>query len=91
MPFTPELFSARVLERLEEQRRRQLAAVSYFDGLLGGQVPALVASGGSVRGACRPPSCPSTKPLTPYPRQDPCLYKRRHETTRIEVRRRCRS
>ena len=34
MPFTPELFSARVLERLEEQRRHELASVPYFDGLL---------------------------------------------------------
>src|SRR5436190_5532451 len=44
MPFTPELFSARVLERLEEQGRHQLAAVPYFDGLLAGESDALVSS-----------------------------------------------
>lgn len=44
MPFTPELFSARVLERLEEQGRHQLTAVPYFDGLLAGEPDALVKS-----------------------------------------------
>ena len=44
MPFTPELFSARVLERLEEQRRHELASVPYFDGLLAGEPDALVKS-----------------------------------------------
>jgi hypothetical protein len=44
MPFTPELFSARVLERLEEQGSHQLAAVPYFDGLLAGEPDALVRS-----------------------------------------------
>jgi hypothetical protein len=36
MPFTPELFSAPVLERLGAQGRRELASVPYFDGLLAG-------------------------------------------------------
>lgn len=31
MPFTPELFSAPVLERLEAQGRHELASVPYFD------------------------------------------------------------
>jgi hypothetical protein len=44
MPFAPELFSARVLEGLEEQASHQLAAVPYFDGLLAGEPDALVRS-----------------------------------------------
>jgi hypothetical protein len=44
MPFTPELFSARALERLEEQGRHQLVAIPYFDGLLAGEPDALVRS-----------------------------------------------
>jgi hypothetical protein len=44
MPFTPELFSAPVLERLEEQGRHELASVPYFDGLLAGEPDALVKS-----------------------------------------------
>jgi hypothetical protein len=36
MPFTPELFSAPVLERLEEQGRHELGSVPYFDGLMAG-------------------------------------------------------
>ncbi len=33
MPFTPELFSAPALERLEAQGRHELASVPYFDGV----------------------------------------------------------
>jgi hypothetical protein len=44
MPFTPELFSARALERLKQEGRHQLAAVPYFDGLLAGEPDALVKS-----------------------------------------------
>lgn len=44
MPWAPELFSAPVLERLEEKSQRQLAAVPYFDGLLAAEPEALVKS-----------------------------------------------
>jgi hypothetical protein len=45
MPWVPELFSAPVLERwLEKRRRDALVAVPYFDGLLAGEPDALVES-----------------------------------------------
>jgi SnoaL-like domain len=44
MPWAPELFSAPVLERLEEKRQRELVRVPYFDGLLAGELDALVKS-----------------------------------------------
>jgi hypothetical protein len=45
MPWVPELFSAPVLERWEEQRREErLVDVPYFDGLLSGELDALVGS-----------------------------------------------
>jgi hypothetical protein len=44
MPFIPELFSAPVLARIEERRHARLTAVPFFDGLLTGQIDALVAS-----------------------------------------------
>jgi hypothetical protein len=44
MPFTPELFSASALQRFEEKRRCKLVAVPYFDGLMSGELDALVAS-----------------------------------------------
>jgi hypothetical protein len=45
VPWVPELFSAPVLERLLDKRRREeLAAVPYFDGLLVGDMDALVES-----------------------------------------------
>jgi hypothetical protein len=44
MPFTPELFSAPALERLEEKRQQELVAVPYFDGLMAGEPDALVKS-----------------------------------------------
>lgn len=48
MPFTPELFSAPALERLEAQGRHELASVPYFDGLLAGEPDALVKSFAAV-------------------------------------------
>ena len=48
MPWTPELFSTPVLERLEAKRRHGLAAVPYFDGLMAGEPEALVNSFASV-------------------------------------------
>jgi SnoaL-like domain len=44
MPWSPELFSAPVLERIEEKRRRRLVAVPYFDGLMADEPDALVKS-----------------------------------------------
>ncbi len=45
MPWMPELFSAPALERVMEQRRRkELAAVPYFAGLMAGETDALVRS-----------------------------------------------
>jgi hypothetical protein len=43
MPFSPELFSAPVLEQLES-KRQELISVPYFDGLLAGEPDALVKS-----------------------------------------------
>jgi hypothetical protein len=43
MPFTPELFSAPVLERLQS-KRQELISIPYFDGLLAGEPDALVKS-----------------------------------------------
>jgi hypothetical protein len=44
MPFSPELFSAPVLARLEEKRQRELVSVPFFDGLMAGEPDALVNS-----------------------------------------------
>ena len=44
MLFIPELFSAPVLARIEERRHARLTAVPFFDGLLTGEIDALVAS-----------------------------------------------
>src|SRR3954468_6859012 len=45
VPWVPELFSAPVLERWQEERREErLSAVPYFDGLLAGDLDALVGS-----------------------------------------------
>jgi SnoaL-like domain len=44
VPWAPELFSAPVLERLEEKRQRELVRVPYFDGLMAGELDALVGS-----------------------------------------------
>jgi hypothetical protein len=44
MPWTPELFSAPVLERVEEKWERELETVPFFDGLLAAEFDALVGS-----------------------------------------------
>jgi SnoaL-like domain len=44
MPWTPELFSAPVLEQVHERWRRELETVPFFDGLLAGEFDALVGS-----------------------------------------------
>jgi hypothetical protein len=44
MPWTPELFSAPVLEQLEEKWRQELVTVPFFDGLLAGEFDALIGS-----------------------------------------------
>jgi SnoaL-like domain len=44
MPFTPELFSASTLQQVQERRQRKLLAVPYFDGLMSGEIDALVNS-----------------------------------------------
>jgi hypothetical protein len=44
MPWLPELFSAPALAQLEEQRRHKLATVPFFDGLMAGEIDALVES-----------------------------------------------
>jgi hypothetical protein len=44
MPWAPELFSAPVLARWEERHRREVVTIPYFDGLMAGQMDALVGS-----------------------------------------------
>ena len=44
MPWAPELFSAPALQRLEASQRRRLSTVPYFDGLMAGELNALVGS-----------------------------------------------
>jgi hypothetical protein len=45
MPWAPELFSTPVLERLEEKRRDgRVRSVPYFEGLMSGEIGALVGS-----------------------------------------------
>jgi hypothetical protein len=44
MPWVPELFSAPALARLEAKQQRKVVDVPYFDGLLAGEVEALVES-----------------------------------------------
>lgn len=44
MPWVPELFSAPVLERFEEEQRRRPLVVPYFEGMLEGEMEPLVAS-----------------------------------------------
>jgi ketosteroid isomerase-like protein len=44
MPWAPELFSAPALARVEERRQRQLVTVPYFDGLMTGELDALIGS-----------------------------------------------
>lgn len=44
MPWMPELFSAPALARLEERRRQKVVDIPYFEGLVMGEVDALVGS-----------------------------------------------
>ena len=44
MPWAPELFSAPILARLEEQRRAPFRKVPFFDGLMTGEIDALIGS-----------------------------------------------
>src|ERR1700742_5211809 len=45
MPWVPELFSAPVLQQVLDQRRRDaIVAVPYYDGLLSGELDALIDS-----------------------------------------------
>jgi hypothetical protein len=44
MPWLPELFSVPVLERFEEKQQREVVDVPYFDGLMAGDLDALVES-----------------------------------------------
>jgi hypothetical protein len=45
VPWVPELFSAPVRQRLlDQQRAQELTSVRYFDGLLAGEIDALVGS-----------------------------------------------
>lgn len=44
MPWVPELFSGPILARLQEERRQELEAVPYFEGLMAGEFDALVES-----------------------------------------------
>jgi hypothetical protein len=48
MPFTPELFSTSALQQVQERRQRKLLAVPYFDGLMSGEIDALVNSFATV-------------------------------------------
>jgi hypothetical protein len=44
MPWLPEQFSAPALERFEEKQQREVVDVPYFDGLMAGELDALVES-----------------------------------------------
>ena len=44
MPWVPEMFTSQALAILEEERQRELAAVPFFDGLMAGEIGALVES-----------------------------------------------
>jgi hypothetical protein len=44
MPWIPELFSAPALQRVQEKSHRELVAVPFFDGLVAGELDALVGS-----------------------------------------------
>jgi hypothetical protein len=44
MPWAPELFSVPVLQRLEEKRGNSLDEVPFFDGLMTGELDALIGS-----------------------------------------------
>jgi SnoaL-like domain len=44
MPWIPELFSARALQRIEDERQPPLVSVPFFDGVLAGEFDALLES-----------------------------------------------
>jgi hypothetical protein len=44
MPWIPELFTAPTLARLQEKWRGELATVPFFDGVMTGELDALVGS-----------------------------------------------
>jgi hypothetical protein len=44
MPWTPELFSAPIVQRVQEKWGHELVTVPFFDGLLAGEFDALVGS-----------------------------------------------
>jgi hypothetical protein len=44
MPWDPELFSAPLLQQLEERKQRELETVPFFDGLASGEFDALLGS-----------------------------------------------
>jgi SnoaL-like domain len=44
MPWIPELFTAPMLQQLEEKRRRKFVTVPFFDGILTGELDALIGS-----------------------------------------------
>jgi hypothetical protein len=44
MPFIPELFSFPALMRIEERRHVRLTGVPFFDGLMTGELDALIGS-----------------------------------------------
>jgi len=44
MPWVPELFTAPALEALEQKRHRKFETVPFFDGILTGEVDALIGS-----------------------------------------------
>ena len=44
MPWVPELFTAPALQSLEEKRHRKFETVPYFDGILTGEIDALIGS-----------------------------------------------
>lgn len=44
MPWVPELFSARVLAQFEAKQQQKVVEVPYFDGLVAGEVEALIES-----------------------------------------------
>jgi SnoaL-like domain len=46
VPWAPELFSAPVLQRLQEKWQRELVTVPFFDGVMTGELDALVGSFG---------------------------------------------
>ena len=44
MPWVPELFTAPALQALEEKRHRKFETVPFFDGILTGEIDALIGS-----------------------------------------------